>query len=66
METPKQAIKHMMNAEYSISESLRNCVNNKYKGDIDAFLKSEFNIVKDGCLHVKWGENKGEKVSYTL
>lgn len=55
-----------MNAEYSISESLRNCVNNKYNGDVDAFLKSEFNVVKDGCLHVKWGENKGEKVSYDL
>ena len=60
----EEAVKWMMTHDCSVKESLTECVQNKYNGDIAEFLANEFNVVENGCLHLKWGENKGEKVSY--
>lgn len=62
----QKAMKWLTTHDWSNRESLCECIDTKYNGDIDLFLDSEFNVVKDGVLHIKWGEGKGEKVSYDL
>lgn len=50
-----------------IYESLRNCVNNTYNGNISAFMNSEYCHVQDGCLHMMWKErNCVKRLSYDL
>lgn len=66
METKEEAVKWLMEHECSVQKSLCDCINNKYNGNISEFLKNEFNVIDNGVLHLKWGENKGEKVSYSV
>lgn len=66
MATKEQAIEWLMAHDWQGKESLCNCINNKYNGNVSKFLENEFNVVEDGTLHLKWGEDRGDKVSYTL
>lgn len=66
MMTKEQAVEWLMTHSWSGQDSLCECVNNKYDGNIAEFLEHEFNVIKDGTLHIRWGDNRGQMVSYDL
>lgn len=66
METKEQAIEWLTTHDWKNKQSLCECINNKYNGSVSEFLKNEFNVVKNGTLHLKWGDNAGDRVSYDL
>lgn len=66
METKEQAIEWLMTHDWKGQKSLCDCINSKYNGNVSEFLENEFNVIEDNTLHLKWGDNLGDKVSYDL